>query len=84
MCCHTGCAEGHVAVLTGAQPSWPLALLAGPMWCRPQPVDLELLQPWRHLTPASVGCRPGPRSGAWAALCVEEGRQGPRSPGPTP
>lgn len=61
-----------------------LALLPGPTLCHPQPADLGLLQPCRRLMPASVWCRPGPRSGAWAALCVEEGRQGPRSPGPTP
>jgi len=33
---------------------------------------------------APVGCGLGPRSGAWATLCVEEGRLGPRSAGLTP
>lgn len=72
-----------MAALAVAKPPWPLSLLLRPSLRHPQPVDLELLQPWKRLVPASVGCRPGPESGAWAALCVEEGRQGPRSPGLT-
>lgn len=71
----------------GKQVCWVLGELLRPAPCLlwpPQPVDLGLLRPWRHLMLASLGCGPGPRSGAWAALCVEEGRQGPRSLGPTP
>ena len=71
--------EGGRCALSRGEPLWPQAC-SGHL----QPVDLGLLRPLRPLTLASVGCGLGPRSGAWAALCVEEGRQGPRSPGLTP
>lgn len=60
-------------------PGWPLASLWPPAaggFGASQTLEASKL--------ASLGYGPGPRSGAWAAPCVEEGRQGPRFPGPTP